>query len=221
MKKIVSRITLLVVSTATLGFADSSSQPTGATKTPFIEYHNRVALFDPFHQVYERIQPNAFYAGVESWCVVPIVGSKVRVLDAELRMGYNFFCLEKGRDHFTPFLGAGYFQDFGTCWFAHHRHRHHKPGIAYGTVGFLYDHEFTDIFNLGFNAKAIVGGPVSSKAFHWGSPVVGADVALPITFRFGHHRHWDFRIEPFNTYLHGSDAARNYFGLRNTLGYRF
>src|SRR6185503_2373522 len=34
-------------------------------KPHFYEYHNRVILFQPSHQGYERIKPKAFYVGVE------------------------------------------------------------------------------------------------------------------------------------------------------------
>ncbi len=183
----------------------------------FIQYHNRVILFAPAHQGYERIKPNAFYVGVEGY-LVGILNKKEDnslLLDAELRMGYNFFF--NGREHITPVVGIGYLEEF----FKHHHHTYHKPGIVYGAVGFLYDHEFNTIFNLGFTAKFLIGGPVSEKRFDWGSPVTGADISLPITFRFGHKRHWDYRIEPFNIYLHGSNASQDYWGFRSTLGYRF
>lgn len=181
----------------------------------FIQYHNRVILFSPFHQGYERIKPNAYYVGVEGYLTIDSYGINPFFVDAELRMGYNFFF--NGREHITPVGGIGYFEDFRK----RHHHSHHKPGIVYGSVGFLYDHEFNTIFNLGVTAKFLIGGPVSKKHFDWGAPVVGADVSLPITFRFGHKRHWDYRIEPFNIYLHGSNASQDYWGFRNSLGYRF
>jgi hypothetical protein len=184
--------------------------------TPFIEYHNRMAVFNIDHLVYERIETNALYAGIEGWGLRTLNQNRI-VAEGEFRMGYNFFW--NGRDHWTPLAGIGFFKDFHKT----HEHGHHpmKPGIFYGTIGFLYDHEFTDVFNLGLNIKGILGGPVSKKHFDWGSPVGGVDVSLPITFRFGHKRHWDARIEPFNIYLHGSQAAFDYFGFRSTIGYRF
>ena len=185
--------------------ADSAQQ---IETTPFIEYHNRIAVFSINHLVYERIKTNSLYVGVEGWAVGAINNNNDRLIaEGEFRMGYNYFW--NGRDHFTPVVGGGFFKDF-----------HRQPGIAYGTLGFLYDHEFTSVFNLGLNAKGIFGGPVSKKHY-WGSPVVGIDTSLPITFRFGHKRHWDARIEPFDIYLHGSKASANYFGFRSTIGYRF
>ncbi len=182
----------------------------------FIQYHNRVILFNPVHQGYERIKPNAYYVGVEGYLATVLNKDNDNFfVDAELRMGYNFFL--NGREHITPVVGIGYLQDFSK----EHHHTYHKPGIVYGAVGFLYDHEFNTIFNLGFTAKLLIGGPVSEKHFDWGSPVTGADISLPITFRFGRKRHWDYRIEPFNIYLHGSNASQDYWGFRNTLGYRF
>jgi hypothetical protein len=132
----------------------------------------------------------------------------------------------------TPFVGLGFFKDLrsehSNIWVVedgivthHHHHSKMKPGIVYGTFGFLYDHEFNSIFTLGVNLKGLIGGPVNKKHFNWGSPVGGFDIAVPITFRFGHKRHWDARIEPFNIYLHGTNTTRNYFGFRSTVGYRF
>ena len=196
----------------------------------FYEYHNRIAVFSPYHITYERIKTDAFYTGVEGWLVGSLTGDADVIGDAELRMGYNLFWNQ--RDHFTPFAGVGFFKDFSRVHTRHwkcdeydychfHRSRHHIPGVIYGTVGFLYDHEFNDVFNLGFNAKGLAGGPVSTKFVDWGSPVFGLDVALPITFRFGYRRHWDARLEPFNLYMHGEQFDRNYFGFRSTVGYRF
>ncbi len=206
MKRIIATLPALLFSLA--AYADAAPDVSPKTSTPFIEYNNRMSVFSPLHQVYERTKPNAFYAGVEGWFACP------GVAEGDLRMGYNFFW--NGRDHFTPFAGVGVFKDIH-----HHHHHHSKPAIVYGAAGFLYDHEFTSWFTLGLNVKGMLGGAVSEKHFDWGSPVGGADVALPITFRFGKLRHWDYRIEPFNICLHGSNATQNYFGFRNTIGYRF
>jgi hypothetical protein len=65
------------------------------------------------------------------------------------------------------------------------------------------------------------GGAASHKKHHWGNYAVGVDLSIPMTFRFGNRRHWDFRIEPFNIYLHGKNSNVYYFGGRSTLGYRF
>lgn len=194
--------------------ADSAEQQ---APTPFIEYHNRMAVFSISHLAYERIKTNAFYAGIEGWAAAVVNHDERLIAEGEFRLGYNFFW--NGRDHFTPIVGTGFFKDFQKT----HQdgHRKLKPGVCYGTIGFLYDHEFTDVFNLGLNIKGILGGPVSRKHFDWGSPVVGFDVSLPITFRFGHKRHWDARTELFDIYLHGSEASSNYVGFRSTIGYRF
>lgn len=186
-------------------------------KSEFIQYHNRVVLFLPFHQCYERIKNDAFYVAAEAF----FVRSKKShiLLNSELRMGYNYFFDQK--DHLSPFVGMGHIKDF---YFHHHNHLlrlRHKPGVAYGALGFLYVHEFNSVFNLGINGKAILGAPVSKKHFNWGAPVIGVQFTVPITFRFGCHRHWDLRLEPFNLYLHGSKAVEDYSGCITTLGYRF
>jgi hypothetical protein len=206
-------------------------------QTPhFYEYHNRMAVFGPTHQVYERTKPDDFYVGVEAWRVLAITNGHYHydflpfgaIAEAELRMGYNFFY--NGRDHVTPFAGVGVFKDWtkeehshyttrSGPFIKHHYKKSELPAVVYGTFGLLYDHEFNSIFTLGFNAKGIIGGPVKNK--HWKAPVFGIDFAIPITFRFGPKRHWDLRIEPFDIYMHGSQIARNYVGFRSTLGYRF
>lgn len=208
------KILLSLLSFPLLGCADSA--PTQEPESPFIQYHNRVALFAPLHQSYERIKPHSVYFGVEEYALPVFNGRRLATLfDAEFRAGYNFFF--RGKDHLTAFGGVG----FNELW---KRHDRHIPGILYGTVGFLYNHEFNTVFGLGANAKFLMGGPMSSSDdFSWGagSPVVGCDISLPITFRFGPKRHWDYRIEPFNIFLAGSEDSQNYFGFRGTLGYRF
>ncbi len=201
-------LSALCIATAALQ-ADYAPQ---TENTPFIEYHNRMAVFTLNHLIYERIKPNAIYAGVEGWALLTVNNKISAILEGEFRLGYNYFW--NGRDHFTPLVGVGVFKDVAE-------YEDGRPAITYGTVGFLYDHEFTDVFNLGLNVKGVLGGPVSKKHFDWGSPIVGIDTSLPITFRFGYQRHWDFRLEPFNLYLHGSNASADYFGFRSTIGYRF
>lgn len=151
-------------------------------------------------------------------------------------MGYNFFYY--GRDHFTPVVGVGLFKDYrkrfdqgvernidflGLFIKTSFNKYKSRPAIVYGMIGFLYDHEFNSVLNLGLNFKGMLGG-ASTKHRHdaqWGSTVVGCDISVPLTFRFGPKRHWDIRIEPFNIYMHGSHASQDYIGFRSTIGYRF
>jgi hypothetical protein len=207
-----------------------------AEQNPFIEYNNRIAVFNPFHQVYERTKPHAYYVGVEAWLTYAWSNqnnndnNNTCVLgEAELRMGYNFFY--NGKDHVTPFAGVGAVRDYksehwnnfviinGGIFTDHVSVK--KPAVLYGVLGFLYDHEFNRWFTVGSNFKFLIGGSSSSKHVEWGNPVTGLDIAIPITFRFGYKRHWDFRIEPFDIYLNGQNFSRNYLGFRSTLGYRF
>lgn len=209
-------------------------------KQPFIEYNNRISVFYPNHQTYERTKPNAFYVGVEAWEIAAISINSTNdetplfhlLFEAELRFGYNFFYNRK--DHITPIIGGGFIKDFTNfhsetlSWDSQNPnyvwrniHSYSLPALGYGTLGFLYNHEFNTIFNLGFNCKGMIGAGGSNSHFNWGSPIIGVDMALPITFRFGYKRHWDFRIEPFYQYLHGSKNSMSYVGFRGTLGYRF
>src|SRR5581483_9949999 len=169
--------------------ADGAQKP--ASATPFIEHHNRIAVFNIEHLTYERIKTDSLYAGVESW-FLPVATKHHHhhhsqyLFEGEFRMGYNFFW--NGRDHFTPLAGAGYLQQFHRT---DGKIRHDKPGA------------------------------VSENRFEWGNPVAGIDISLPITFRFGYQRRWDIRLEPFDIYLHGSKNSCNYFGGRSTVGFRF
>jgi hypothetical protein len=224
--------TLLTVLLPLCGTVHSLENVSTAAPWPFIEYHNRISVFYPFHQTYERIKPDDFYVGVETWAT-PVIANNHHgsvALETELRFGYNLFY--NGRDHLTPVVGGGMFKTttrhgkykvkwdgLGNLYF-HEPHRK-IPAVGYGTLGFLYDHEVNSIFNLGVNFKGMVGHGGSSSHYKWGSVVVGFDTAVPITFRFGHKRHWDARIEPFDIYLHGTHRSRNFFGLRSTVGYRF
>jgi hypothetical protein len=206
---------LSVLSAATaLSYADAAPEDKAQETTPFIEYNNRISVFDPSHITYERTKNNALYAGVETW-FTPAYNHKFHEMaEAEFRMGYNYFW--NGRDHLTPFAGFGYFRAVQK------EHGHRPKAICYGTLGVLYDHEFTKTFNLGLNVKAILGGAMGPGHNDWGgNPIGGIDVAMPITFRFGYKRHWDFRLEPFNIFLQGSQFWRDYVGFRSTFGYRF
>ncbi len=219
------------------------------TPVQLYEYDNRISIFIPWHQTYERTKPDCFYWAAEGW-VLPALNEKAKVDligEAEIRFGYNFFW--NGRDHFTPLVGIGYFQDIrrdndngwvwvGDYWDKEKNHKTHHGGVLYGTVGFLYNYEVNDWFEIGTNLKGLFGGGVGKEAHHrhntrWGTPVFGVDFALPITFRFGPKRHWDIRLEPFDIYLHGHERGtdsenhhksrrnHNFFGGRSTVGYRF
>jgi hypothetical protein len=194
---------LLSLFTALPLFAFSTE--TTEKKPEFPQYNNRVVLFMPYHQSYERIKNDSIYAGVQAFVVA--CNADRLLLNAELRMGYNFFFNQ--RDHVTPFAAAGYVRG------------EHASGVAYGALGVLYTHEFTSVFNLGLNAKAILGGQAQHSHFEWGSPVGGGQVSVPFTFRFGGNRHWDVRLEPFDLFLAGSKHFKNFAGCITTLGYRF
>ncbi len=194
---------------------------TTQAQTPFIEYNNRMVVFAPNYQSYERTQPDAFYWGLLGYLTNTINqdGDTHPFLQSEFRLGYNYFY--NGRDHFTPYAGIGYINDFRKT---HHHYRLSTEGeTLFGEVGFLYDHEFNTVVNLGINLKGLVGGVVGHQRHHnWGDGAVyGFDVGVPLTFRFGRKRHWDFRFEPFNVYLRASSENHNYFGFRNAFAYRF
>lgn len=202
----------------TVAQATKTPSKTATEQTPFIEYNNRMTVFAPLYQSYERTKPDAFYWGLVGYAtnVINEKGHYDVFAQADFRLGYNYFY--NGRDHFTPYVGIGWINA------AHHHLRSHN-GVLFGELGFLYDHEFNRCFNLGVNLKGLVGGTVGSenhRRHSWGDGVAfGFDIGVPFTFRFGKDRHWDFRLEPFNVYLHGSKHQHNYFGFRNAFAYRF
>lgn len=213
-------------------FANNKDGVYPQKKTPFYEYNNRIAVFSVNHLLYERIKPNGIYAAVDIWATwagTTVKNEKTKFdhwfSEAEYRMGYNFFL--NGRDHITPIAGIGFLKsdkDFESSWDNHRNYKPTKykiPGVVYFTAGFMYNHEFNSILNLGFNLKGLIGGGGSNDYFRWGSAISGFDVSVPISFRFGPKRHWDLRLEPFNIFLISKDNWVNTFGGRGTLGYRF
>ena len=127
--------------------------------TLFIEYSNRMSVFSPTHQAYERIKPGALYIGIEAWAAGAISSqfNTTAIGEGEVRIGHNFFYNE--RDHFTPFVGGGIFSDFADhdkySWsrdewghFHFHHSSHKLPAVGYGTIGIRYDHEFGSIFKI-------------------------------------------------------------------------
>ncbi len=195
--------------------------------TPFIEYHNRIAAFNmlaTYFLYYERIKPNAIYVGIEELSTEPFLNHSASSISLHnFSMGYNFFW--NGRDHFTPIAGIGYFRARSkSCYYnTLFRSVHHEEfSLLYGTLGILYDHEFNTIFNLGLNLKVDVGGQLGHRKKHdIGTPCVGIDVSIPITFRFGYRRHWDIRIEPFDIFWFGKKHSHNYLSTKGSVGYRF
>lgn len=223
-------LSLVIVSTV---FGARCETPVESCEPCFYEYDNRFG-FSPLNLSYERIKTDALYVGVEAWATYVLSndrGHSNRLLgNAEVRIGHNYFYNK--RDHVTPFLGAGIIKDFCKEWtetqffFAgvfqfRERHYYQKSPVVYGVFGLLYDHEFNSIFNLGLNFKGMIGGGVGHNHRNWGSTVAGIEVGLPITFRFGSHRHWDFRLEPLYIFLNSSRFSRSYFGGLCTFGYRF
>lgn len=189
-----------------------------------IHYRNRMMVFIPWHQCYERIEINALYGAAEIYAL-PVAAWPNKhhhhrhnvLVNAEVRFGYNYFF--NGRDHITPFAGIGFVEH--NFRYHHHDSRHHLPGVAYGTLGFRYYHDFNSVFSLGCNGKHMFGGPVKQKHHGWGSPVIGLDLSMTATFRFGYWRHWDIRLEPFYMVLYGSGETQNFLGGRSNVGYRF
>ena len=47
--------------------ADQGASTEEKKEPNFIQYHNRMIVFFPLHQGYERIKPDAFYVGLEGY----------------------------------------------------------------------------------------------------------------------------------------------------------
>jgi len=243
--KVFSKVVFLMVMVVSIvcaekpNEADSMSLPptstSEATPTSFYPYNNRMVVFNLARLSYERIKSDSVYVGIDAWITWSITNTNSFfhprnfsfIGDIELLLGYNY--LFSGRNHLTPVIGVGAFKDFRSYhqytyeyngyYYSHHSKSYHCPSVIYGTFGFLFDHEFNSVFNLGVDLKALIGGAPGGKL--WGNPVFGFDVTIPITLRFGQDRHWEFRFEPYDIYLHGSWHDSNYFGCRCTFAYRY
>jgi hypothetical protein len=222
-----ARYIALLLSTTLLtlpGFAKQSKEMQSQSKdnqenamqTPYIEYNNRMTVFDPGWISYERTKNDSLYWGLME-NISPAIGRKKHrwLLEAEGRIGWNLFYDMKM--HVTPYVGVLYLNDFrGTRCF-----RTSRDGVLAGEIGLLFDYEFGSVFNLGINAKGFVGGSLNDHPV-WGKGVAGGgEIGIPFTFRFGGSRHWDLRIEPFDLYIRGKKHGHNYACIRAAFGYRF
>lgn len=140
-------------------------------------FHNRISVLDPFHLIYERLKKDSIYVGIDSWAcyafssdnttINTFVSNNKPIGELELRLGYNFLFNQK--DHFVPIIGLGIFKDWNHETYQIWKIKYESENldeIIYGTFGFLYNHDFNRLFNLGFNIKGIIGGPISDK--QWG-----------------------------------------------------
>jgi len=180
-----------------------------AVITPEHNYANRINF--AFSRLgYERIKPEAFYFGVEAWYVLTYGPTPFErtIGEAEARVGYNLFFNDE--DRLTPIAGVGCFKDF-----VHHQ----KQGLVYGTLGVLYEHHFSHLFDLGVNLKVLGGADVGRS--RWGSPIWGYDISVPLTFHFGEKGNWDFRLEPFCIQMFGHRHTHSFGGGQSAFGYRF
>ena len=212
MRKIISIQLLMITLMSFLGaelIVKENEVKITTTNKPVPVYENRIN-FALSRLGYERIKPEAFYFGIDMWYVLtygPIPFERT-IGEAEARVGYNLFFNDE--DRLTPIVGIGCFKDF-----VHHQ----KQGLVYGTVGVLYEHKFSNLFDLGVNLKVLGGGDVGRS--RWGSPIWGYDMSTPFTFHFGEKRNWDFRLEPFYIQMFGHRNTHNFGGGRSAFGYRF
>jgi hypothetical protein len=179
------------------------------TKDEIPPYYHRVN-FGLSRLGYEFIKPEFLYAGAEVWGILsygPFPFERT-MGEIEARIGYNFAV--NHNDRFTPIIGIGCFKDF--------RH-HQKQGVCYITSGVLYEHKFTNLFDLGVNLKGLLGQTEGRS--RWGNPVWGYDISVPLTIHFGEYRNWDFRLEPFYIQMFGHNSTHSYGGTRSSFGYRF
>jgi hypothetical protein len=220
-----------------------SVYPTSVEEIIDYAYHypNRMVVFNLYYLSYEHIEPDSVYVGLSYWKSYPLIAHTPhrhlpigKISNGEFDLGYHFYYLSK--DHFTPLVGIGVFNDSTktrivytertshtnglpkTTTVVSHKNVHLSP-IAYGTVGFLYEHEFNNRVSLGFNLRGMVGRPTKHK--HWGSRVIGYHLDVPLTLRLGKTRHWDLRLDPFYINLEGQRFTQEYFGFNNSIGYRF
>lgn len=204
-------------------------------------FNNRMIVLTLNRLKYERIKPNSLYVGVDTWSTLALAHNAefnkslvTRIGKAECQMGYNFRLSEKSI--LTPTLGFGKFVDFGRYSYKDTYYEPYfdiyyerfvyfdLPPVFYGAAGFKYNYAFNSIFNLGINFQTLIGKSPKSKEIpliNWGNQVFGFECGLPMTFRFGHSRRWEFQLEPFDIFLCDKRRHFNFFGVHFSFGYRY
>lgn len=206
-----------------------------AHREPLVpSFHHHMTVLNPSHISYQYKAENSLYVGA-NLSVFPVwKDSKdcVSLGIIEAKIGQNL-SITKDSDC-TFFIGSGYMRNMEetesytvvaqvkgaepTIEKTIHRH----PGIAYGTIGFMYGYDFNDMFSVGVNAKAIVGG-IAEKDYEMKKVVhFGGEAGLPLTLRFAKMRNWNFEFEPFvNMVKTSEEEAQPLYGAKTSFGYAF
>lgn len=181
------------------------------TNAPIPQYDNRIN-FSLSRLGYERLKPNGVYVGLQEWFtfLMPWNHYSHWMNELEARVGYNF-CFE-GKDRLTPMIGGGFFR---------YSSKNNPQDIGYGLVAVFYEHTFNRLFSMGLNLKGTVGASKHEKNKNMGNPILGYQVDVPFTFRFGEKLNWDFRITPFYLAMNGKNWDLSTYGFYGEFGYRF
>lgn len=181
------------------------------TDTTIPQYDNRIN-FSLSRLGYERLKSNDVYVGLQEWFTLLNAWNRRAhwTNELEARVGYNL-CFEE-KDRLTPMIGGGFFKYYS---------KNNSQGIGYGLVAVFYEHTVNRLFSMGLNLKGTVGASKHEKSESLGNPILGYQVDIPFTFRFGKKRNWDYRIAPFYLSMNGKNRKISTYGFYGEFGYRF
>jgi hypothetical protein len=187
-------------------------------------YNNRIVALQS-GLVYERSAKDSIHLGFESFVTSAIRGKNdsTTIGVVEARIGHSFTLTEGSS--ITPVVGASMLRDLeeGKSYIQKKggvtiETTFREPYFFHGTIGFMADYAFSNSFDLGLTAKALIGTSWGANVDKVEDLSYGFHGSLPITFRFGTGYHWDFRLEPYALLL---KDYNNYVGLKAGVGYRF
>lgn len=189
-------------------------------KTSDVNYNNRIMFFEG----YERTEDNSVYFGLVAWISPNYLShSDAWIFEGEARLGYNHAFNKKTK--LTAYAGGGYLDDIKRSH-QHHRSylRHlkeHSLEFGYGAIGVNISHMFDHLFGVGLNVKGMYGKGTIGSVYHDNEWAGGMDIGVPLIFKFGGHRRFDIRFEPFYMFLKSSQDETNYLGNRLFVGVGF
>ena len=195
--------------------ADEPESPAlNAQSNVLPQYEHRIGINFPLIGIsYERIKPNSYYIGIDGDLFFPALNYFCGVINAEARSGYHFF--NGIHHHFIPIAGGGYLQINPLFGFK----REDVQEFAYASLGCRYEYEQMKGLpcSMGINAQGLLAYRLPQEWDYSPSPclyplkkhekitaafpVFGFKGSVPVTFRFGQQKNWDFIFEPFFFYL--------------------
>ncbi|MGD2168708.1 MAG: hypothetical protein PVI40_00505 [Chlamydiota bacterium] len=203
-------------------YADESVLSSPSTQSTLLaQYNNRISVNFPLIGLsYERIKPNSYYVGIDANIFFPSFNFS-DITNFEARIGYHFF--DGIGHHFILTEGVGYLRNHEFLAECFSYSLEDIPEFLYESIGFSYEdevviHQFL-VVEVGVNAQGLLAYRFPAKwnasSKEYGKitgafPVYGFKGSLPITFRFGRQKNWDFRIQPSFLYLASHTVKMDY-----------